>query len=378
MPRITVMAGKRPPGAKREEGAPVPKDEIDPELVSLRGPRAKVGAITALAIVVVCGVYLIRLLGDFAFARAGVEPREVKVSELLAGDVGGSELVSLHAQLERSAAVRVRTGAGDPGQRIAPVVGTHDMLWIAVSGDPGAPYADGRYVGRVHGTGSGPLAAAMRDYLATPQPRFVTGAELQRARTASGDGGDLKTVDGDPITARADTPIEIGVVDPNAAKLAVIFTDKQKDVKAWTDALAAAGIVAPGTAPTETTKDGATWQLHVTTGDAVASTEAKLEKAGLWASRVDAVSVARKASWKELSATPAELTIGGASLPWSAVDVAAVWVPRPLPDGARVLVADERPSDYKLVQPLYIALALLGLLFAWALWRAVKRDWLPA
>jgi hypothetical protein len=378
MPRITAMAGKGSPGSKREVGAPVPKDEIDPELVSLRGPRAKVGAITALAIVIVCGVYLIRLFGDFAFARAGDKPREVKITEVLAGDVGTTELVELRAQIERSAAVRVRTGAGDPGQRIAPVVGTHDMLWIAVAGDPGAPYADARYVGRLHGTSSGPLAAALRDYLATPQPRFVTGAELQRARLASADGGDLKTVDGDPITAHGDTSIEIGVVDPNAAKLAVIFTDKIKDARAWTDALATAGIVAPGADPSETTKDGATWLVRVTTADAVASTEAKLEKAGLWASRVDPVSVQRKASWKELGATPAAIAIGDASLPWAAVDVAAVWVPRPLPDGARVLVADETPRDYKFSQPLYIALAVIGLLFAWALWRAVKRDWLPA
>src|SRR5262249_13991953 len=201
----------------------------------------------ALAIVVVCGVYLIRLFGDFAFARQD-KPRDVKIADVLAGDVSTSELVELRAQVERGAAVRVRTGAGDPGQRVAPVVGTHDKLWIAVSGDPEAPYVDGRYVGRVHTSSSGPLGAALRDYLATPQPRFVTGAELQRARLASGDGGELKTVDGEPISARADTPIEVGVVDPGQAKLVVAFIDKDKTVKAWSDALVAAGIIAPGTA----------------------------------------------------------------------------------------------------------------------------------
>jgi len=372
------MAGKRPPGAKREVGAPVPKDEIDPELVSLRGPRAKVGAITALAIVVVCCVYLVRLFGDLVFAR-GSEPQPVKVSDVIAGNVSGNDLVEVRgAQLERSAAVRVRTGAGDPGLRVAPVAGTHDMMWIAVSGDPDAPYLDGRYVGRVHETSSGPLGAAMREYLDTPQPRFVTGAELQRARLASADGGGMKTVDNEPITARADTPIELGVVDPGAAKVVVAFTDKLKEPKAWGDALAAAGVIASGTAPSESDKVGATWILHTGTADAVAATEAKLDKASLWATRVEAISVQRKASWKELGATPTGLTIGDANLSWSAVDVAAVWVPRPLPDGARVLVADERPGDYKLVQPLYVALALIGLLFAWALWRAVKRDWLPA
>ena len=64
-------------------------------------------------------------------------------------------------------------------------------------------------------------------------------------------------------------------------------------------------------------------------------------------------------------------------MPWSAVDVAAVWAPRPVPDGARVILSDEAPADFWLVRPLYAVLAVLALLFVWALWRAVRRDFWP-
>lgn len=359
------MAGKRDPGA------PVGKDEIDPELVSLRGPRAKVGALTALAICVVCVFYLVKLAGDFAFSRGGDHPRDVTIAQIAGGDVGTNELIQVAAPLERSAAVRLRTGQGDPGVRAAPVIGSNDTLWIAVPGDPWEPSIDGRYRGRLHTTSS-PLGSALRDMLATPQPRFVTGAELERARLASTTGGALKSVEGDPLTAAADTQVELAVIDPSSARVNVTYIERLKDQKSWTDALAAAGVIAPGTAPIESTQDGATWLVH---GDGVvAATEAKLAAAKLWASRVDAVTVRRKASWKDLGATADALAIGDAKLPWSAVDVAALWLPRPLPDGAYVLLVDEKPSDYKLVKPLYIVVAVLGLLFAWALWRAVRRD----
>jgi hypothetical protein len=364
------MAGKT-----RDPGAPVGKDEIDPELVSLRGPRAKVGAITALAIVAVCVIYLVKLLGDFTFSRQADKPRDVTIADIVAGKVGTDEMVQVAAPLERSAAVRVRTGRGDPGVRVTPVVGSGDKLWIALPGDPWQPAIDGRYRGRLHPASAGPLGAALREDLETPQPRFVAGDALAKARLASATGAELTTVEGNAIHADASTPVEIDVVDPGAARVVVTFTEKYKDAKAWTDALAAAGVIAPGAAPSESLDGGAAWLVR--TPDAVATSEGKLEKAELWATRVDPVTVSRKATWKELGATPSELTIGDAKLPWSAVDVAALWLPRPLPDGAYVLVVDEKPSDYWAVKPLYVALAVIGLLFAWALWRAIRRDFWP-
>src|SRR5437870_729837 len=87
MPRINAMAEQRPTDATRDPGAPVGKDELDPELVSLRGPRPKVGVLAAFAIVAVCVVYLLRLYGDFTFSRGDDRPRDVKVGDVVAGRV---------------------------------------------------------------------------------------------------------------------------------------------------------------------------------------------------------------------------------------------------------------------------------------------------
>jgi len=370
MPEINAMAEKRPPDATRDPGAPVGKDDLDPELVSLRGPRPKVGAIAAFAILAVCVVYLLRLYGDFTFSRGDDKPRDATVAEVLAGNVSTSEMIAITTPLERSAAVRLRTGAGDPGVRVAPVIGADDKLWVALPGDGWEPAIDSRYWGRLHRLDGSPMGPAVRDFLDTPQPRFVTGAELRRA-LATGQPGALAAVTGPAIAATPDTQVEIAAIDPGAALVVVTFIERLHDAKAWTEALAAAGVIAPDAAPATSGPDRAAWEVHG--ADAVADAEKKLQAAQLWASRVDPVTVRRKAAWRELTSSGEALSIAGATLPWSAIDVAGLWVPRALPDGAYVLIVDEKPSDYWPVKPLYGALVVLAALFAWGLVRAVQR-----
>ncbi len=346
--------------------------------MNLRGPRAQVGAITAFVIVVVCAVYLGRLYGDLRFAFAG-EARTISVDDIVADRVGSDEPVAVAAEVERAAVVRIRNGAGDPGQRLMPVIGSGDRVWIAIPGDGWAKPSDGRYVGRLHDVDGGPLGPALRAYTDAPQAQFIAGTELRRARQASADGGRVSSLGGPQLAIAADTRVELEVVDPAAASVTVTFTERQPDARAWTDALGTAGVIAPGTAPTSTTETRATWLIRSDApGGAKATTEKKLEAAQLWASRVEAVTTRRTSTWKALAVTDATLAIGdGPALPWAAVDVAAVWVPRPLPADATVLVVGEVPADYWTVKPLAAALALLALLFTWALWRAVKRDLLP-
>ena len=47
---------------------------------------------------------------------------------------------------------------------------------------------------------------------------------------------------------------------------------------------------------------------------------------------------------------------------------------RAVPANAVVLITGEAPQDYWYVLPVTIILAVIALLFAWALARAVKRD----
>jgi hypothetical protein len=371
-----MSSPSKPAAAGKQPGAPTGKDEIDPELVSLRGPRARVGAVTALAIVAVCVCYMIRLLPDFSFAGASAKPRDVKLDDVVAGRVATDDNIRLTASIERAAAARVRTGPGDPGLRLAPVVGSDDKLWVAVPGDGWTkPRVADHYAGRLR-TLAGPLGDGLRDYMKRPMPRFVTGAELRKARLASADGGTLAAIAGPAVTATAATQVEIEVADPGAAVVVVTYDEKLKDAEAWATALAAADVIAPGAAPATTGEDHAAWKIR--TPDAVHSAEQKLAAAQLWASRVEPVTARTKAAWRDLAAGPDGIQLAeGRTLPWSAVDVAAVWAPRPVPDGARVILGDEAPADFWLVRPLYAVLAVLALLFVWALWRAVRRDFWP-
>jgi hypothetical protein len=350
-----------PPGG---EGAPVPRDAIDPELVRLRRPRPQIGALTALAIVVLCLWLAGRLDADRRFAGEPDAPRPVTVADLAAGRIDDDAHVAVSARVERGSAVRAQKSPASA-----------DKVWIAVPGDGWtAPVVDGRYQGRVVPLDELPFAEPVRDYLARPHPRFVAGDALARARAASADGGALTTVTGDAVRATGDTRVEVEVADPGAATIVAAFNDRFPDAAAWTEALTRAVVIAPGS----TGRDGGGGVVFDVRGpDAVAVATQSIEKAQLWGARVEPVTVRHLATWREL--TPAGPSVGfpgGATLPWSAIDVAVLWLPRTPPDGAVVVLLGEEPGRYWYVLPIYGAIALFGLLFAWALARAVKRDFL--
>jgi hypothetical protein len=359
------------------EGAPIPRDAIDPELVRLKRPRPQIGALTALAVVALCLWLAIRLNGDRRFAAEPAAARVVPAADLAAGRIDDHRHVAVDARVERGSAVRAQKSPASPGLRLVPVAGSGDRLWIAVPGDGWtAPVVDGRYQGRVYHLDDLPFAEPVREYLARPHPRFVAGDTLARARTASADGAALTTVTGDTVKAAGDTPVEVEVADPGAATIVAAFNDRFPDAAAWTAALTQAVVIAPGTAGRE---GGGAVAFDVRGPDAVKVATASIEKAQLWGARVEAVTVRHLAPWRDLVA--AEGTVGfpgGATLPWSAIDVAALWLPRTPPDDAVVLLVGEEPGRYWYVLPIYGAIALFGLLFGWALVRAVKRDFLSA
>ncbi|MBA2543249.1 MAG: hypothetical protein H0V17_26645, partial [Deltaproteobacteria bacterium] len=104
----------------------------------------------------------------------------------------------------------------------------------------------------------------------------------------------------------------------------------------------------------------------------------KLEAAELWAARVEPVTRHRAGTWGELKKSGADgLVLGGAVTPDAQVDLVGIFVSKPIPEDAYALITNEIPQDYWYVLPITIALAGIGLLFAWALVRAIRRDLLP-
>ena len=70
--------------------------------------------------------------------------------------------------------------------------------------------------------------------------------------------------------------------------------------------------------------------------------------------------------------------VKGTTIPDAQADLIGLYVERSIPSGAYALITGERPEDYWYVLPISVALLGVGLVFAWALVRAVKRDLLTA
>lgn len=362
------MAADAPP---RDPGAPIGKDELDPELVSLRRGAPTVGVVTSAAIVILCVVLMVRLRHDLAFSRSGDTPRQVTVEDVVAGKVGDDSYVSLRAPLDRASAVRARVTEANAGTRVLPVLGSGDRLWLAVPGDPWSPVSHDDVVsGRLRPLAAVRFADPVVAYVArNPVPRFISGAELRAARL--GGKNAVTLVGGGTLTVAPTDQVELMVADPGAAIVVATFNPRLPDVKAWGEALAAAGVVAAGTAPIRTSDDTARWEVRQP--DAVAAVGRALEAAQLWGARVEAASTQHKVAFGELPVTEAGVGLPGGVIPWSAVDVVAVHAPRPVPAGARVLLLDEKPAAYWYLTPVYVVLAVFALLFTWALTLAVRR-----
>jgi hypothetical protein len=356
------------PGIARDPGAPIGRDEIDPDLVKLARPRSKVGVITAAGLVFLCVVYLLRLVPDLRFARNGTEPTPVAVADVLAGTVELDELVSFSAEPLLAHAIRAASARGSLGHRLVPVRGTGHRLWIVVSGDGWDPPATTGYAGRLRKLDDLAFASAARAFAtAHPRPVFAT-ASAVRAGLAT---GTVTTVSGDRVSLTDGDAVALDTVDPDAATIAASFNERLPDAAAWSAALGRAGLkVAHTAAP-----DAALGQVRFTVDATVATATAQLEAAGLWAARVEPVTRHHETTWGVMrKSPPAGLDVGGTVLPDPELELVGLYVARGIPDDAYALVTGELPADYWYVTPITIALIVIALVFAWALVRAIRRD----
>nr|HEX4315766.1 hypothetical protein [Kofleriaceae bacterium] len=353
-----------------DAGAPVPKDAIDPDLVKLGRMKIKVGAITSLAVIVVCVVLAMRLGPDRRFAGNSDTPQAVTPEQVLADSVPVESYVALRGEPLIAHAVRAGTSKASSGERVVPVRGTGDRLWLVEAGDAfGEPSLDA-YAGRLRNLEDLPLAGAVRDYVAAnPRPVFATPAELRGGFAT----GAFRTVTHDQAHATADAKVAFDVLDPGAAVIVASFVDDLPDAAAWLAALDKAGIPHGPAAP----PDRDSVNIPVTVPDAVATTTAKLDDAKLFASRVDTVTHHYETTWGALASSPAgAFKVGAVSVPDAQIDLVGVFVTRTIPDDAYVVIVGDEPGDYSYVLPVTIVLGGFALLFAWAFVRAVRRDWL--
>lgn len=370
MQLASVMAEDAKPAAG-EEGAPIAKDAIDPDLVKLRRSRPKVGALTAAGVVFLAFFFLLKLNPDRRFSSNDDTPMPVTVADLAKGNVDADKFVSVPAEPMMSHAIRAQTAKNSVGLRVVPVRGSSEKLWVVLPGDGWVDPTSGPYVGRVRPLEDLPFSGVLADFLAAhPRPLFATAASVRAGFGTS----KLTTVAGDQISVRDNDRIGFDVSDPNAAVVVGTYNERLPDVAAWTKALTDAGVT--GLAPGRDDRERVFFDVSMP--GAVSTIATKLEAAGLWAARVDPVTHHHETTWRALKASgPAGFTVGGLTIPDAQLDLIGLYVVRDIPSDAYAVIIGERPGDYWYVLPVAIVVGLIGLLFAWALVRAIKRDFLP-
>ena len=356
----------------RDPGAPIALGEIDPDLVKLARQRPRVGLITAAGLVFLCILFLLRLAPDRRFAGSAPRPSPATAADIVAGKVALDQLVEVSAEPLVSHALRITKGKGTLGLRLVPARGTADRLWLVVSGDGSEPPVTGAYVGRLRKLDDLPFAAAAHDRAdAHPRPVFASAAAVRAGFAA----GKVATVAGDSVAIADGDAIALDVIDPAAATIAASFNERLPDTAAWRAALERAGVVPAATAA----PDAALGQVRFTVAAPVAITTTRLQNAGLWAARVEPVTRHFQTTWATLrKSPPAGLDVGGTTLPDDQIGLIGLYVARGIPADAYAVLTGEVPGDYWYVMPITIALAVILLVFAWALVRAVRRDLLPA
>ncbi len=357
-----------------EPGAPIARDAVDPELIKLARKPAKIGVVTAIGVIFLCVVFLLRLNGDRSFAGNG-DPKKVTVAQILAGEVGAESYVSLEAEPLMSHAIRTSVQKGGLGLRVVPVRGTGEKLWLVIDGNGWDQPAPTGFVGRLRKLDALPFATAVGEYAAAhPRPMFATAA----ATRAGFQSGKVSVVTGEELPVADADVVALDVVDPNSATIVAALNERLPTAEAWTAALVAAGItIGPAIPPPTGVSDQIRYEVK--TAGAVTTTTTKLEAAQLWAARVEPVTHHYQTTWGALKASTGTgfSVAAGVTIPDADLDLVGIYAAKEIPDGAFALITGEKPADYWHVLPISIALAVIGLLFLWALVRAVKRDLLP-
>jgi hypothetical protein len=373
-----AQTSESPRGAKDAPEATEPGAEpgvdVDPELLSLRGPRPRVGVLLSLSIVVLCAYLMIRILPDLRFALADADP-ELLASPADALVVDRERFVAIEGlALDRAAALRISHSA-DPeivtGHRVAPALGTGGALWVAIQGVPRlAPLRhDETHVGRLRALADVPFAEALIAHARERgAPRYAS-AEALREALATG-AAEVRAPGGDAIPLTADTRVSVAEIVADEVEITAVATDEHPSAERWAHALVDAGAL-PGLRPP--VAEGEDLWVFPAEGRAD-EIRAALTEARLLAAEAEQVRRLHEAALGELEARDAALVAAGVSIPWN--DIEGVWleVAVPVAEGARLLLAGEHPRDYRHAVWVFALLGAFALLFLLAFADGLRRE----
>ena len=360
---------RAPPSA----GSPSPPEELDPELLRLRLPRARLVSpvISGAVLVIVVYVMGFRLRDDFMYALRSRTPQDLGMvtragaaPPVLPGD---NSFVTLQGVPDRGFPMRVG-GGKDMGWRVARVLGTGGRLLLQLRGDDTGADARGtdHYTGRLRLLSKLPYGRDAASYLRKARaPRRVAPAqlaELAQQRQASDVIGESFVVEPEAQVVLTEEVADHALVDVPR----VIFPDR-----AAADALVT-GVGDAGT-PTLLEEGETVYRYRVPTGPTGIEGLRSALRAKSASASVSTEVREHRGALSTLKVTGSEVALGDGKAPLGSLKRALIYAPV-VPPGTDPLVlqAGERPAEYWYYPVIFGVLFLFFLFNAWGLYRLLR------
>jgi hypothetical protein len=330
------------------------KDDLDPELVSLRR-RLPISPVLAASVLVFTLILMWRLRADLGYAREPEQPSELpRISATT--PLADNTHVSFPGEVDAFWPARLR-GFQTTGRRLSPIIGTAGRVWVQESGESidVTPVYDGRFSGRLRDLDATPFADRLRAHVAEapPRPRFVFPEAL-------GDGLPALDVHGEPLTVLPDTPVIVTERVAGIALVTMVRTETIPDGAAAREALQALGLD-----PVSGEQSEASWSFEV--AGEPAQVHGRLRAARLFGAAASGKVARHEGRAGELRITAGAVILAGHSVPRAAVEHLQLLLPLELPERSWVLQAGDTPGALWYMPALYAGLAIIALLMVWAL-----------
>jgi len=353
-------------------GQGTPAEELDPELLRLRLPRARlVSPVISGAVMVIAVWVMIRLRADFRYALESRSPRDLG----LVTQPGGAppalpddnRYVTLRGVPDRAFPMRVGAGK-DMGYRVARVLGTDGRLLLQLRGDDTGADARGTdsYTGRVRRLSRLPYGSDAARYLRKARsPRALDPAALGALPGAR----EVRDLVGDRVLLEPSAEVVLTEEVADSALVdvpRVIFPDR-----AAADALVT-GLGDAG-APKLIEEAETVYRYRVPTGASGVEGLRVALRAKSSSARVSTEVLEHRGALSTLAVAGGSVTLAGARAPLTSIKRALVYGPQVAPGAdPLVLQVGERPGDYWYYPVIYGLLLLFFVFNAWGLYRLVR------
>ncbi|MCS6915827.1 MAG: hypothetical protein RMK29_02825 [Myxococcales bacterium] len=385
----------------REEGAPIPPDAVDPELIRLPPPRRPRSPVLALAVVVLGSGVLYRLMPDLRYALQPLQPAELGEARLALSHPAllPGRYVALGGMPDLRNAIVLEPRGARTRSQLFRLLGTRSRILVLTQGPYERKEFLPRYVGRLRTLDELPYAAAVRTYYLR-EAKVLRALDLPSLRSMPAGALPVPLVHrdraGEPITLYADAELLLRVRFPDDVRVLLLKSKFPSEPDASHE-LRRLGLPA---GPAVETRDGYGYVLRLPPGAGRHEALARIEAGGmLFQQRIETFRV----PLSSLHSAPEGLVIPGPErlgqpvryqvaadmpgrlvpqppsehtrIPWEDLQAVEVAEALQLPANALILLDGESPDKLRWTLPVAALLLVFIGFNIWYLSRTLSSRW---